>query len=309
MKYNQMRAFTETMVAGSVAQAARNLHKTQPAVSALISSLERDLGMDLFQRHKGRLHPLPEAGYLFEECSELLRRIDLIEENMERIKSMQSGELKVISNLGVSAFLLSGILSKHFLRDRGVNCTLVTRAATTVYRMLSAQHYDIGIADYDPVKIQESRLTEIETFAYSCLCCMAHDDELSGKEIITPKDLENRPLATLLEEHPTYASAKQAFRQCGCKLDPQFTAQHFLPLLSYVEHANGYAIVDPLCAESYRLYSKGAPGLVFKPVTPEIGFEVAIIQPAHRPTSLIAGKCCDLLVEELGRISRAYRPA
>ena len=306
MKYNQMRAFAETMVAGSVAQAARNLHKTQPAVSALISSLERDLGMQLFERYKGRLHPLPEADYLFEECSELLRRIDLIGENMERIKSMQTGELKIISNLGVSAFLLPAILSRHFLRNRDVSCTLVTRSATTVYQVLAAQQCDVGVADYDPVKIQESRLTEIRTFSYSCLCCMPYGDELSDREAVTPKDLENRPLATLLEEHPTHASAKQAFRQYGCRFDPQLTAQHFLPLLAYVEHARGYAIVDPLCAQGYRLYTNGTPGVVFRPLVPEVLFEIAVIRPAHRPVSRIAGKCCDLLIGELDRIGRAY---
>ncbi len=63
------------MLTGNVSQAARNLHRTQPSISALISGLEQELGMRLFERRKGQLHPVPEARYLLEETIAILDKI------------------------------------------------------------------------------------------------------------------------------------------------------------------------------------------------------------------------------------------
>ena len=91
MKLNQMKVFREIMLTRSVAEAAKNLHRSQPAVSAAISTLEDELGLKLFERRKGRLHPVSEAHYLLEECSEVLTRVDLIQRHITNIKSLESG--------------------------------------------------------------------------------------------------------------------------------------------------------------------------------------------------------------------------
>ena len=76
MKLKQLTAFREVMLTGSVSEAARNLNRTQPAVSAMIAGLENDAGCRLFDRRGGRLHPVPEAHYLFEEAQQILGRLE-----------------------------------------------------------------------------------------------------------------------------------------------------------------------------------------------------------------------------------------
>ena len=68
MNLKQMTAFREVVLTGSVSEAARNLNRTQPSVSHMIATLEDSLGLKLFVRRNGRLHPVPEAMYLLEEC-------------------------------------------------------------------------------------------------------------------------------------------------------------------------------------------------------------------------------------------------
>ncbi len=55
------------MLSGSMTEAARNMGRTQPAVSALIAGLEATVGNKLFERRGGRLHPVPEAHFLLKE--------------------------------------------------------------------------------------------------------------------------------------------------------------------------------------------------------------------------------------------------
>ncbi|WP_238705169.1 LysR family transcriptional regulator [Parasedimentitalea marina] len=68
------------MRSGSISQAARNLHRTQPAISASLKTLETDLDMPLFLREGRRLVPVPEAHYLLSEAKEVLDRISTAEQ-------------------------------------------------------------------------------------------------------------------------------------------------------------------------------------------------------------------------------------
>ena len=61
MNFKQLEAFLAFMTTGSTIEAAQRLGSSQPAVSRLLSQFESDLGVPLFVRRKGRLHPTAEA--------------------------------------------------------------------------------------------------------------------------------------------------------------------------------------------------------------------------------------------------------
>ena len=305
MKLNQMKAFTELMITGSVSEAARNLNRTQPSVSSLIASLEDDLGMKLFERRNSRLHPVREAQYLFEECSELLRRMDTIGQNMRRIRALESGELKVASMPGPSVFLIPELVAQHGLDHHDVKATMVSRSSDAVYQLIAAQQYDLGIADYDPDAPAETALIASQVFRFKCLCAVPADDKLAKKSVVTAKDLNRRKLATLYNEHPIYGRVEKAFSARDSEMNVRFMTQNFIPLLTFVEKGIACAIVDPVAAESYRLYKRNDLGIVFRPFEPVVYFEIAVITPVHRPASLIATYFKEMVMSEFTRISGA----
>jgi DNA-binding transcriptional LysR family regulator len=72
MEFHQMRYFVAAAEAPSFSQAARDAHVTQPAMSRQIALLEQRLGVNLFDRHKQRVH-LTEAGRFFlPKCKQIL---------------------------------------------------------------------------------------------------------------------------------------------------------------------------------------------------------------------------------------------
>ena len=83
MNFKQLRAFREVMLTGSVSEAARRLFRSQPAISALIGSLEKDIGFKLFIRKDMRLQPVPEAHYLLHEVSLILDHLDNTRSTMQ----------------------------------------------------------------------------------------------------------------------------------------------------------------------------------------------------------------------------------
>ncbi len=302
MNVNQMKAFHELMLTGSVSEAARNLNRTQPSISHLIQTLERDLDVRLFERRGGRLHPVQEAHYLFEECKELLRRLETVSRNMKRIKAIETGEVRIASMPGPAVALLPELVCSFIGPDSEIKATVLSRSTDAVHQLLAAQDFDIGVADYNPTTDRETHLVTSETFLFDCLCAMPKDDPLAKRDFVTPADLAGEPMATLIREHLSHEQIRRAFDSEGCQLNVRFIHQFFLPQLAFVEKGLAYAVIDPLTIESWRLRNRGTPDLAFVPFRPVIEFGVVLLTPAYRPESLIAKGFRELLVEELVRL-------
>ena len=284
MNLKQMRAFQEVMATGSVSQAARNLHRTQPSISAAIASLEEDLGMPLFERRGGRLHPVPEARYLTEECGELLERVEAISRNMRQLRRIETGAISIASMPGPSVAFLPDLLSRRLGPAGEVRVTLQSRSSAAVVELLRTQQYDLGIADGHDVPAEEGGLIRTERVALACLCALPAGHRLAGRDHVTPADLDGERMGTLLRGHPLVDRIEDAFREAGCVYRGTIVTQYFVPLLSFVAGGQACAVVDPITARGHALGAAGGQ-VAFVPFRPVIPFEVAVIHPAHRPMS------------------------
>ena len=59
--------FHAVMTTGNLTEAARMLHTSQPTVSRELARFEKVLGLQLFERTRGRLQPTVQGLRLFEE--------------------------------------------------------------------------------------------------------------------------------------------------------------------------------------------------------------------------------------------------
>lgn len=302
MKINQMQAFNELMLTGSVSEAARNLNRSQPAISALISNLEDDFGMKLFERKGGRLHPVPEAYYLKEECSELLGRIDSIQRSMRGIKALNSGKLEIASMPGPSVFLLPNLIADFAKGKPNIECALTSRGSDAVFQLVAAQQFDLGISDYFYGKAEKTSLVSERIFKFNCFCAIQKDHILAKKKFITTKDLDNEPLGTLYDEHEISSNTRKVFSDAGHRMNVKFTTQYFIPLLTYVEKKLAFGIVDPITVESYRLNKGDDADIVFLPFKPQVYYHASVLTPDYRPASLLIQSFTDKLIEEFKRL-------
>lgn len=305
MNLKQMNVFREVMLTGSVSEAARNLNRTQPAISHTLAMLEDDLGMKLFERRRGRLQPVPEAQYLFEECDTILSRVETVNQNMKRMRSLETGELRIVSMPGPAAILLPRMICEQFGANPDVHVTLLTRSSDAVVQLVSAQQFDIGVADHNPERDVEAALIGSKTFSFDCLCALRSDDPLAGLDIVTPKDLSGKAMAALIPEHQSHRRTREIFEAEKAEWNVRFVGQFFLPLLTYVQSGYAAAIVDPLTAESWRSSTTAPEEIVFRPFAPVVVFEADILTPAYRPDSLLAQAFSSRLESLLQSISRS----
>ncbi len=307
MNLKQLTAFREVMLTGSVSEAARSLYRTQPAISFQLSSLERELGNPLFIRRGGRLHPMPEAHYLFEEAGSILDQLSVTERNMKSLHELKSGMLTIVCMPGPSVFFLPKLISEFVKDHEDIDVKLITRTSRQVEQIVSSQHYDVGLADGDLTSLAYTSLVKHDVVNCDCLCAMPINDPLAKKDFITPQDLSGRPMSSLHSDHPLSVKIESIFQQAGAEYNLRFEAQFFFPLFTFVENGLAYAIVDAISANSYSVYREGNEKLIFKPMRPNIHLAVSIMTPSHRPTSNLAKAFSQFLRTELRCIAK-YDP-
>ncbi|RBW48495.1 LysR family transcriptional regulator [Marinobacter sp. F3R11] len=300
MNLKQLRAFREVMVTGSVSKAAENLFRTQPAISAQLAGLEKEVGLKLFERREGRLHPVPEAEYLLSQAVEILDKVDNLQENLTSVKNLNTGRINIVAMIGPSIFFLPNLISK-FVKDRKhVDISLFSSSSFQTQQLMSAQRYDVGIVDEGTPDLDSGlSLVDHERLDYHCVCAVPANDPLARREFITARDLDGKPLAMLAETHGIHKEIKRVFEEQGLTMNCRFETQYFLPQLVFVERGLAYAIVDPITVDSYYSNYKSDDRIVFLPFHPSITFSISIITPSHRPLSTLANHFVMYLREEL----------
>lgn len=299
MNSKQLTVFHEVMRCGSFSEAARNLNRTQPAISAMVANLEQELGYKLFIRRSGQLLPVPEAHYLFAETQDIMDRMRTVEMNMKRVGELEQGQLRMVSMPGPSVVLIPRLIARFASTRAGLNIALLTRSSAQVRHLIATQQFDVGLADWSDEDIPDNGLLTHDRVTLNCVCALSAGDPLAARPVIAPQDLRERDLAALYPGHVTYRLTSQAFAQAGVPFHPRFETQYFYPLLSFVETGLACAVVDQLTAESYRLAHPEHPQVVFRPFAPVVPFSVAIVTPMYRPLSRISQAFAATLKREL----------
>jgi len=308
MNLRQLEAFHEVMVSGTVSGAARNMGRTQPAVSALIAGLEDMLGYKLFERRSGRLHPVPEAHFLFEEMREVFERLDKLKRTMQAVRDLERGSVRIASMQGPALFFLPGLISR-FIKDRpDVNTTLLSLSSLEVQLSVAAQQFDIGLIDLGVEGIwADSTLVDTTRLVIDCVCALPAGHDLAAKARITPQDLDGRPIGALFQGHALRKAIEAAFTEAATAMTVCFETQIFVPHFTLVEEGAICSIVDPISAASYCQYRGDKSGIVFRPFDPAIPFEIGIITPTYRPRSRLTTAFLTAITNDLEHYAESWK--
>ncbi len=295
LTFRQLQTFIEVMRTGSVSQAGRSLGRTQPAISAMLAGLEKEIGFPLFERERGRLIAKPEAHYFMEEAEFVLSRLSQSARTLHEIGNLEKGKLRITCNPAASGFFMPRVVA-GFLKDKpNVDVSLMMRSSPIVTDWIASQQYDIGFAETP----EPRRTIRMENFRFPCVCAIPVNDPLAQKEKIVPDDLSGAPLALLFDEHMTFLQTRKAFADAGAELNQRFELRTFLPALQLVSQGLCYSICDAITAYSYGLRENENDTLVFRPFDPLIYLDMSLMTPANRPLSMLAMEFTKFLHSEV----------
>ncbi|MCZ8529306.1 LysR family transcriptional regulator [Alteromonas sp. PRIM-21] len=146
VSYRQVKAFVEVAKSSTFAEAAVNLHLTQPALSSAIKKMEEQLGGKLFQRNTRNVSLTPEGEVLFPNALRLLHDWDNTFSDMQNLFALAKGQLTVCAMPSFAESHLPNILSMFHQRTPNVNLRIVDVVMEQVIHEVTTGRSEIGFS-------------------------------------------------------------------------------------------------------------------------------------------------------------------
>ncbi len=287
MKLRELEFLHALISLGSVSDAARASHMSQPNASKMLKKIEDRFGFQLFERIKGRLHPTEEARLIFDQAESTLLSLRRFNSLTEDIRDMHKGTLTLGGLPLLSRFWLPGVLAKFMQRHPGINTTFHTRSSKKLIELVAERQLDIavGMLSMDDPLVECSALTSLEFVA-----AIPINHPLAKKSHISAKDLHQQDFVSLSVIDHTREEVEACLRKAGST--PKERCECSLPsvALQMVENGIGIALVDHISAIEHQ-----AQRIVFRPFQPSIQLKVWIMRPRMRPRSMVVDEFIDLL--------------
>lgn len=145
IKIEMLRAFVAVAQAGTLAEAAERMGRTQSAVSMTLKQLEDHLGRRLFEgERKNRLSPLGEQVLALARVQ--LRQFDDTLDNIKMAADAPLGVLRIVAVPSVAALVFPQVAADVSARYPGMRLDLRDSDSHQVIEELSQGQADIGLA-------------------------------------------------------------------------------------------------------------------------------------------------------------------
>lgn len=129
---------------------AEELLLTQPAISKNIKELEKELGITLFLREKGRMQ-LTEAGkYLFEKTEFLIQREREIDYEMGKMRASIKGTLCLGASTTLSQYVLPEVLARFTIQSPQINICLTSGNTDQIEHEILAGNIQLAFIEGTP---------------------------------------------------------------------------------------------------------------------------------------------------------------
>ncbi|MTD37155.1 LysR family transcriptional regulator [Erwinia sp. CPCC 100877] len=293
----QIEIFHAVMTAGNLTEAARLLHTSQPTVSRELARFEKLLGLQLFTRARGRLHPTVQGLRLFEEVQRSWYGLDRILSTAESLRDFRQGELSVVCLPVFSHSLLPELVQPFLARYPELSLSIVPQESPLLEEWLSAQRHDLGLTETTTAPAGTER---IPLLTLNEVCVLPAGHPLAAKAQLTPADFSGENYISLSRTDSYRQLLDSLFQQHEVRRRMVVETHSAASVCAMVRAGAGVSVVNPLTALEYA-----ASGVVVRPFSVEVPFTVSLIRPLHRPASALVDAFCAHLANGAARYSAA----
>lgn len=286
MNLRQIEVFRAVMDTGSITDAARLLHVSQPGVSRMVRHLEVRLGVELFQRHRGRLVPTPEARTLHVEIDRVYRGVQHVQDVAQHLRFGISGTLRVLSSANTALQLVPQAIAELGSRYPGARVYFEALPSRDIVQLLVAEEADVAITSA-PLDHPALELREIGKWSLICALPAAHplaqSPRLSLAKALRERLVVYSPEAPQTKALEGWLARHEVDRQVAVEVRSGYAA------CSMAAAGAGIAFVDDLSARAHR-----PEGLAFRSIPNTARFPVYTVVNRNRPPSQLGKRFLEL---------------
>jgi len=187
MTLRHMQIFLEVVRQNSMSAAARALYISQPTVSQVITEIEAEYNLQLFERSNKRLH-ITEAGQRLVDYTEQI--INLYTEMERVLRSKRTISIKIGATLTVGASVFSDLLLEYRKQHPNVEVSVVIRNTSEIEALLLAGKLDLALVEGSMASLSISYTPVMEDFM---VLVAGAGHRFFGRESVCIEELHNEP--------------------------------------------------------------------------------------------------------------------
>lgn len=176
LNLRQLHHFKLVAQEGSFARAAELANITQPALSNSIRSLEKRLGLQLFERSERPIRLTPEARGILPRVDAVLFEARNLEQSLENLISGQSGHVRLGMTAVFSTSLGGPIIAEWHNAHPNVTLDLVVQETPALLEGLRDETLDLIVGDARDLQTdtEDLKLVELPPQSGGAFCRVGH---------------------------------------------------------------------------------------------------------------------------------------
>ena len=282
MNLRQLEVFEAVMRTGSVAQAARALGVSQPAISKSLRLAEEAAGFVLFRRVRGRVFPSPEAETLLPQVERVRGDLDTISTLIRQLRDGNAGSVTVAAPGSVAHGFITPAIAA-FARERpNIRVEVMILPTAMVADRVAESQADFGVVHQptDNPYLDGEVICEADG-----VCVMRSGHPLAQRKSLGARDLLGERLICYREDTAIGWLVRRALRAAGERHEVDIVINQSQQALDLAEAGAGIAIMDP-----FLLMADHRPALAAVPFRPLIPNRLRVIRARERPRSRAAAQ-------------------
>lgn len=242
----QLRAFTAVARHASFTEAARQLHLSQSAVSALIRELERQIGFGLLDRTTRRVVLSASGGHLLELSERVLRDVDSALSEAKGLLDKSRGRVIVAASPLAAVTILPALIARFARTFPEVHIDLRDQLTEQILQSVRSGTADLGIGTFE----KSATELELSTLYEDVLgVIMPNNSPLARRRSLCWRDLQGLPLIALSRSSAFRALIDSTLRSQSIELgEPRFEVGYMGTAVALVEAGLGISVLPERAA-------------------------------------------------------------
>lgn len=236
---NRYLALQKIVEAGSFTKAAEILGYTQPALSQMIASLEKELGIKLLYRTSHQVRLTIEGKRLFPFIQKTVSQYLAMQEIAKEIRGLDTGVIRIGTLSSISCHWLPPLILEFKQKYPQVEFILHQGDNISIPEWVRTSEVDFGFVN---MSVYNGKATFLKKGEYRAILPPQHP--LAQKKVITLEDLVPEPF--LVIEEGSLSRPLEAFRQQGLEPNVSMHVHDDYSILSMVENGLGVSILPEL---------------------------------------------------------------
>lgn len=259
MNLDALRCFCAVVDTGNFRLAAERVHRSQPAVSQRIKTLEREYGQTLLDRKTAT--PTPAGRIVYARATALLHDADGLARELEDFDESAGHELRVGTSDTNALYFLPRYVREFAEAMPHTRLVVISRSSDAVAEGVHRGELDLGIVT---LPVAREGLEARELFRQQLTLVLPAKHPLSARRRLSLSRLVGEPFVLLQRETRTGTLLREFFREQA--FDPQVVLDSgsFEVLKRYVVEGVGLSFLPEIVvtgADRNALATVRVPGL------------------------------------------------